>query len=403
MIFNAFGIIINIILVALLFLPFTLVVIDTFFRALFLIVATVRLIKPGKAKNVDPVKEELSLFILVVANNEERIIGQTLRSILEAIKDAKFVTLALLADNCTDQTAQIAADLNIKTYIRADGDPGKGKALSWLSVEYRNKLTEYDLIAILDADTLLSNDFYQNLQSAFYISEAWVVQSFVEPVGENGLPLVTLASFSEILSQKIDDEARSRLGWTSPLRGTGMIFRRDVFFQVCTGLTTKVDDIEMSLRLADLKINVSHNPYLRVFDPKSSNILGLAKQRGRWLKGQRDVWQNWRQKYKLPFRISWCPLLHALLIKPKTALLIVKIALSGIFFYSSFNLFQFFFFLIFGCLCIDILYYGIGLLHVNEPKKYLIALLSAPMFCVMWIISWFFSFSKRDIWLRVRE
>ena len=393
----------EIVLGALLFLPLLLVTIDTFFRILFLVIA-IDFSPREETKNLDTGTQELTLLILVVANNEENIIGRTLQMLFEAIGVSKSVTLALLADNCTDQTAQIAETLGVKAYIREDGDPGKGKALSWLTYHVVEDTQNYDLIAILDADTVISADFCQNIRAAFYSDDTYVVQSFVQPVDEIGLPIATLVAFSEILSQKIDDAARSRLGWTSPLRGTGMVFRRNLFFTVCRGLKTQVDDIEISLRLAEMNVRVVHNPHLKIFDSKSANIFGLARQRGRWLKGQRDIWQGWREKLKILYYISNWALLHALLLKPKIALFIIKIALLCIIQFLSVNIgLNFLGMLVSFSLCIDIIYYLTGLRYVSEPVKYLRLFFTTPVFLLMWILGWFFSLSKKDEWLRARD
>lgn len=40
------------------------------------------------------------------------------------------------------------------------------------------------------------------------------------------------------------------------LRGTGMVFRRDIFLLVCLGLKTQMYDIELSLHHAEYKIPV---------------------------------------------------------------------------------------------------------------------------------------------------
>lgn len=398
---NSTSFFVNVILLGVLFLPLLLVTIDAFFRMLFMI--TVVGFSGQETKNVKVNAQELSLLILVVANNEGRIIGRSLQLLVEAISDARHVTLALLADNCTDQTAQVASSLGIKTYVRADGDPGKGKALSWFANLASRETLDYDLIAIFDADTMIAEDFCKNVQMAFCSIDTHMVQSFVQPVNENGLPLATLAAFSEILSQRIDDKARFRLGWTVPLRGTGMIFRRDIFLRVSPGLKTQVDDIELSLRLAELKIPVRYFPQLKIFDPKSASVLGLAMQRGRWLKGQRDVWKSWQGKLNVLSGLSLWSLLQALLLKPKVALFSMKIMLVGVFYFLNADFFIFLRMFIVFSLCVDFIYYTYGLRCVTNPRRYFFSFLIAPLFLVMWIAGWLFSFGRPGQWLRARE
>jgi cellulose synthase/poly-beta-1,6-N-acetylglucosamine synthase-like glycosyltransferase len=393
-----------VIVASLLIIPFLLVLFDSFFRALFLVVA-IAPFRQRKKRRVNAKMQELSLLILVVANNEERIIGQTLQLILETINSVKYVTLALLADNCTDQTAQIAEDLRVKTYIRVDNDTGKGKALSWFALSHSEIVETADIIVILDADTIIDKDFHEKMVKAFSPTVD-VVQSFVSPINSGLYFFTTLASFSELLSQYIDDRARSILSWTIPLRGTGMAFRSTIFCSLCSGLTTQVDDIELSIRLADMGIKVFFEPEAIVFDPKSSNMLGLARQRGRWLKGQRQVFSLMKSDLRklLLSGFSGWSLMQALLFKPKTLLLTIKIFLIFILWFIIINPLRSI--LEIGLLTsvlIDLLYYFIGLKYVSERKMYLSALLKAPLYLVLWFAGWFFSFNKKRSWLRARE
>jgi len=393
--------IVNVVLAALLFFPFMLVLMDSFFRVIFLTVAGF-----SKGRSKPDVKNEASnlrILILVLAHNEQHVITRTLNQIQSQIAGVPSVTLALLADNCTDATIELANQSGVRMFVRSDGDAGKGQALSWFASCFQCELGSYDLIAIIDADTKISTDFCQNLPLVFISSDIQVAQSFVEPVNENGPPIATLVAFSEILSQNIDDAARSRLGWSSPLRGTGMVFRRDVFLRVCLGLQTQVDDIELSLRLAERNILVAYCPQLKIFDPKSGKILGLAKQRGRWLKGQRDVWKGWQGKLNVLSGFSDWSLLHALLLRPKFALFVIKVILLSIFYFLDARLFVIPRFLVSLSLCVDFGYYLTGFWHVSEPRKYLFSFLSAPLLFAMWISGWFFSFGRRDQWLRARE
>jgi cellulose synthase/poly-beta-1,6-N-acetylglucosamine synthase-like glycosyltransferase len=392
---------VNVLVGILLFFPFLFVVVDTFFRAFFLVVA--RYYRGRSRPGICVQSSDLRLLFLVLAHNEQHIIRQTLEQIQLQMADDASASLALLADHCTDDTVALANQSGVKVFIRSDGEAGKGRALSWLSAHFRNELEVYDVVTIVDADTTIPKDFCLNLRTTFSSEDIQVVQSFVEPVNIDGSPLAALAAFSEILSQSIDDAARSFLGWTSPLRGTGMIFRRHVFVRVCPSLQTQVDDIELSLRLVELKIPVVHCPQLRIFDPKSASLLGLARQRGRWLRGQREVWKDWQGKLKSFSGFSAWSLLHALLLKPKVALLVLKIVLIGIFYVLDHRFFLFPYLLVALSLGVDFVYYLTGLRYVSEPRRYLLSFLSTPLFLVMWLAGWFYSVGRQGRWLRARK
>lgn len=393
--------IVNVFLGILLFFPFLLVFFDTFFRVFFLVVA--RFCERRSVPAIGSQAPDLRVLFLVIGHNEQHIIKRTLEQIQQQIAVNASANLALLADNCTDGTIELANQSGVKVFIRSDGDAGKGRALSWFIAHFRDELELYDLVAILDADTTISNDFCLKLRKAFFSADIQVVQSFVEPVNMDGSPLATLAAFSEILSQSIDDAARSFLGWTSPLRGTGMVFRSNVLIHACPSLKTQVDDMELSLWLAELKIPVVHCPQLKIFDPKSASLLGLARQRGRWLRGQRELWRAWHGKLKAFSGFSEWSLLHALLLKPKVALLVVKLLFLGIFCMLANDSFLYLNFFVAFSLCVDLVYYLAGLQYVSNPLRYLVSFLTAPLFLAMWVAGWFYSLGRREQWLRARK
>ena len=388
----------------LLYFPFLLVLVDTFFRAIYLTVAEFSR-KPNRKKLPEEL-HNIDLLILVVAHNEQRIIAQTLGLIQSQIMGSAGVDLALLADNCSDETLQIAIDSGVKAFVRLDNNPGKGKALSWLVAQKKDDLDKYDLIAILDADTIISSEFCNKIRSAFYKVEIQAIQVFIEPLYSDKFSPTILAAYSEILSQKIDDDVRSHLGWTIPLRGTGMVFRREVFSRICVGLETQVDDIELSIRLARIGITVFFAPEAIIYDPKSSNMLDLARQRGRWLKGQRQIFSlqiDDLMKLIISGLSGWS-LIQALLFKPKTLLLMIKFCLVlAIWYFTTGPLFYILEISLLGSILIDLLYYFIGLKYVSEPKIYLFALLKAPLYFVLWFTSWLFSIIPGKKWLRARD
>jgi len=391
-------------LYALLALPLILVILDSSYRLLFLAVIH---LPARKGRHPSGANEKLRLLILLVAHNEQRTIERTL-SIIKTQTDGDGLSRVLvLADHCSDDTAAITTGMAIGVCRRDEGLPGKAQALSWLASEAADQMLASDVVVVLDADSLVQDSFCQAIRDAFE-PEIDAVQSFVNPISANGFPLTTLVSFSEILAGKIDDAARSRLGWSVPLRGTGMAFRTSTFIEACQHLGTQVDDIELSVRLAELGVRVRLQARAVVGDPKAERVLGLARQRGRWLKGQRQVW---RTKGRSIGRLlaagpqNWS-LIQAMLLKPKTAVMTMRLGLLAAFWawpFPSSTIHDVLVVAVAASLLVDLLYYLVGLQFVDEASRYLLSLLASPLLLVLWVISWAYSLLPTREWLRAQK
>ena len=95
----------------LLIFPLLLVLFNSFYRLLFLIVAHLPIrdnLQSGDQNS------NLRLLLLIVARNEQSVIEQTLLQIQPQIDADNSVTV--LADHCSDQTAQIAAEMGAKVF-----------------------------------------------------------------------------------------------------------------------------------------------------------------------------------------------------------------------------------------------------------------------------------------------
>ena len=393
----------EIILYILLLFPMVLVIFDSFFRLLFLVIA--HLPNSGNIQESAQSKN-LRLLVLIVARNEQSVIEQTLSKLKDQADADDSIRITVLADHCLDRTAQIADEMGAQVCLRHNGNPGKAESLSWFAEKETEVLGNIDVVAILDADTLIESEFCNNIRAAFRPGVD-VAQAYVNPVSHDGFPLTTLAAFSEVLAQKIDDSARSRLGWSVPLKGFGMAFRSNIFIQFCNELGTQVDDIELSVRLAEQKISTRFWPQARVTDPKETNMFGLARQRGRWLKGQRQVWTRMKKQMRRLVCIGFpgWSLIHGDLLKPKTALLLVKLSLVYILTQQLFNpkISNILLAVVLGCVLIDLVYYLVGLRYSSNPWKVLFAFLGAPLLVGLWILSWGFSMWPNQGWLRARK
>jgi cellulose synthase/poly-beta-1,6-N-acetylglucosamine synthase-like glycosyltransferase len=381
--------------------PLILLLLDSCLRAWFLLVSCW---VPG-ASEIASLPGSIALAVVIPAHNEGEIIEATLARLQVSIPSRD---LFVIADNCTDDTAAVARRAGARVWERRQPDArGKGVALRWFLNVAAGELRAYNTLAIFDADSIVDGRFWQNATAALN-QGADVVQGFVQPVSGDA-PAADLAAYSELLSQHIDDMARTRLGWPVPLRGTGMVFRREVLVNLLPYLGTKVEDVEMSLLLAAQERQVRFVPDAVVGDPKPAAARGVATQRARWLQGQREVLgRHGRLVLRLLFsgRPGNVSLVFATLLKPKTLVLLLKVlwlTLALLLSLGRGGMYWAAAVLAGLALSADWVYYLFGLRRVEEPGRYARALAQAPFYLAMWLWSLTLSVISTHPWLSVRR
>ena len=333
----------------------------------------------------------------VFACNESTVIRNTVLSVKQSIRDTD--AIFVIADNCTDATAQIASEAGAKVYTRInDHIKGKGAAIRWFVQVYWKTLREYDEIVILDADSLLPVDFIEKLEP--YLNQEFQVgQCFLQPENYKESPISTLIALSELLEQSVFDPIRGFFGFSVRLRGTGMVFKPQLLLNLCQKIDTEVEDIVFSLLLAEQKIIVKHLRCAQVYDPKPTAVADASKQRARWFRGQNTALWKYRQDViKTSFSgLNGWSVLISIFLKPRWLQLVILAALGLILIKISLLSGLFF-----AMLAIQSLLMFFGYLKLANRKDFTRALFFVPVFILMWVKGIFLSFQKLP-WLRVRK
>jgi cellulose synthase/poly-beta-1,6-N-acetylglucosamine synthase-like glycosyltransferase len=168
-------------------------------------------------------QRELRLLVLIPAHNEERVIGRCLEAIAADRRPRDLVTV--VADHCTDATAEIARSLGAEVLERSEGEaPGRAQARQ-AGLDHARAL-DWDAVLMLDADSIIETGFFEACEAAL-AAGAPAVQARSE--SSKGRRLATELSLVAFSLQGITiPRGRDRLGLSVRLRGTGMAIRRDL-------------------------------------------------------------------------------------------------------------------------------------------------------------------------------
>jgi cellulose synthase/poly-beta-1,6-N-acetylglucosamine synthase-like glycosyltransferase len=168
-------------------------------------------------------QQEIRFLVLVPAHNEERVIAAGLEAIMADRRPRDLVLV--VADRCTDRTAEIAGSFGASVLNRGPEEPAGRAAARQAGLEHGRSL-EWDAVLMLDADSVIEPGFFAACERAMG-SGAGAVQARSE--SSRGRTLATEASLAAFTLQGITiPRGRDRLGFSVRLRGTGMVIRRDV-------------------------------------------------------------------------------------------------------------------------------------------------------------------------------
>ncbi len=374
----------------LLFIPF-LFLFDSLLRFLLL---CLRVIAPARKRRPDN-QTTRGCAVLIAAHDEAGTIGPTVAALRKHLPEWPGSSLWVVADRCTDDTANEAAQAGAQVAARTTGKLGKGAVIAWWLRQYDAVWQSKDAVLILDADTKIAPGTLSALRQAM-ANGADAAQAFVSPDASTNSG--RLAGWSEVLMQRIDDEARRRCGWPVPLRGTGMVLRGELLAELAPRLHTYAEDLELDVILAARGARVEFVPEAVIYDPKPQQAAGASRQRARWLQGQLQVLRDYRREFVRALLTggsgAWF-LLWLLMLRPKILFIGLRILLllTGLFFPPLF-------WMALAGLAMDGIYYLAGAAIVDDPRRYLLDLLAVPRYAAMWFYSFGTALIRRRVWLR---
>lgn len=244
------------------------------------------LIKPKKDKKIN---KKNKFAIVIAAHNEEKVISGSLRSLSNLNYDKDHYDIFVVADNCTDKTAEYAKNEGALVYKRFDSkNKGKGYALEWMFNKIFEMNRKYSAVVVLDADNMVSPNFLAEMNKKINGGHK-IVQGYIDSKNPNDNWLTLSYSIAFWSNNRLFQLCRENLGLSCQLSGTGFCIETETLKKIGWGATCLTEDLEFTCKLVMNNMKVACAYKAVVYDEKPLTIKQSWSQRKRWMQGFADV------------------------------------------------------------------------------------------------------------------
>lgn len=251
------------------------------YQAVFFIIGLVR----GEV-SIPPAKTLHRYAFFIAAHNEEPVIANLVQSIKRQNYPADLIDVFVVADACTDNTADEARRAGAIVYERHDlARKGKSWVMDWgFERILREHPGEYEGFFIFDADNLISPDYVSVMNDAF--DQGYLALTSYRNSKNFGSSWISGGyAISFLREARFLNNARMRCGTSCAVSGSGYL----ISSKIVEGMDgwrfhTLTEDIQFSTFCAMHGIQIGYAP-AEFFDEQPIDFKASWKQRMRWSKG----------------------------------------------------------------------------------------------------------------------
>jgi cellulose synthase/poly-beta-1,6-N-acetylglucosamine synthase-like glycosyltransferase len=232
--------------------------------------------------------------LIVCARNEEDVIARTVADLLDMDYPAELRDVVVVAHNCTDDTARLAARAGARVVERFTDQPGKAHAIE---AGLAALDPAYDYVGVFDADARVTPDFLTVI--AAHSAGQDCMQAETVPIADHDW-FAEGYGFGRKARNIFWWRPREALGLSTTITGSGWFIRPEILHRYNTGSWTMTEDLELSARLVADGHRVSHISRAQIACGEPRNLKDSFQQRSRWVRGHIGV-----------IRGRWLPLVFA--------------------------------------------------------------------------------------------
>lgn len=239
-----------------------------------------------KVKDKPLIEQKENRFMAIIpAHNEEAVVGNLVESLKKQNYPTELYDIYVIADNCTDKTAEIAKKAGAIVYERFDEKhKTKGYALNWFLRQKIDEDAPYDAFCIFDADNIVDVNFLKAMNKKLCQGED-VVQGYRDIKNPSDSWVTAGYAIFYWTMNRFYHLARYNLGLSPLINGTGFMVRFDVVKPNGWNTKTLTEDIEFSLKRIIEGKKLGWATDAIVYDEQPVGFKQSWSQRSRWTVG----------------------------------------------------------------------------------------------------------------------
>ena len=248
------------------------------------------------------VEKDHRFMAILPAHNEEVVIANLIESLKNQNYPKELLDIYVIADNCTDNTAEVARQAGAIVFERNDPEKKtKGAALQWFLDQKIKEDAPYDAFCVFDADNIVDTNFFRAMNVKLCQGED-VVQGYRDIKNPTDSWISAGYALFYWTMNRFYHLARYNLGLSPLINGTGFMVRFDVVKPEGWNTKTLTEDIEFSLKRIISGNKLGWATEAIVYDEQPIGFKQSWTQRTRWTVGHFQCMESYTKQLALAIK-----------------------------------------------------------------------------------------------------
>ncbi|MCI5604993.1 MAG: glycosyltransferase [Clostridia bacterium] len=261
-----------------------------FYQLVYIIIPFIKKDKPHKETKLH------RYAVLISARNEENVIATLVDSLHHQDYPQELIDIYVIADNCTDKTADEAQKAGAIVFVRNDMENvGKGYALDYALHKIADEHDKdfYDGFFVFDADNILDTNYISAMNRTF--SDGHKIITSYRNSTNYGTNWITAGyALWYIRESKFLNHSRMLLNSGCAISGTGFLVHKDVIQRIGGWkYFLLTEDIEFSIANAMAGEKIAFCSDAILYDEQPQTFKQSWTQRLRWARGFLQVFHKY--------------------------------------------------------------------------------------------------------------